>query len=49
MLELLEGNLGSVPVTQLFDYQPGWGLPSPHDRETIAKIMEALAGDRALG
>jgi glutamate synthase domain-containing protein 2 len=49
MLELLEGNLGSVPITQLFDYQPGWGLPSPHDREAIVQIMEALPGDRVLG
>jgi hypothetical protein len=49
MLELLEGNLGSVPITQLFDYQPGWGLPSPHDREAIVQIMEALSGARVLG
>lgn len=42
MLELLEGNLGSVAVTELFDYQPGWGLPGPADRDAIARLMAEL-------
>ena len=43
MLELLEGNLGSVPVTELFGYQPGWGVPGPADRDAITHLMEEVA------
>ena len=42
MLELLEGNLGSVAVTELFDYHADWGLPSPADREQIVALMAEL-------
>jgi hypothetical protein len=43
MLELLEGNLGSVAVTELFDYHADWGLPSPADREQLVALMAQLS------
>ncbi len=38
-IELLDADLETVPVDKLFDYQPGWGMPSPDDIESISAIM----------
>ena len=38
-VELLDVDLESVRLDELFDYEPGWGLPSRADRAAIADIM----------
>ena len=43
MLELLDVDLGSVRIEDLFDYQPGWGLPGPADVAGITELMSASA------
>jgi hypothetical protein len=43
-LELLDVDLKAVALDDLFDYEPGWGLPSRADRAEIDRIMsEGLA------
>ena len=41
-LELLDG-LDSAPLSQVYRYEPGWGLPSDRDRDAIAALMAATA------
>ncbi|MGK2957424.1 MAG: glutamate synthase-related protein [Acidimicrobiales bacterium] len=38
-LEILDGRFGSTTATEVFGYQPGWGLPSAQDQEAIVTIM----------
>jgi glutamate synthase domain-containing protein 2 len=38
-LELLESRYVSAPMDEVFDYRPGWGLPSEVDRSELVKLM----------
>jgi len=38
-LELLDVDLQTVRVDELFAYEPGWGLPSVADARTVAALM----------
>ena len=38
-LELLDVDLQTVRVDELFGYEPGWGLPGPADVEAITALM----------
>ncbi len=41
-LELLDVDLRSVRVDELFAYEPGWGLPSDTDAEAITDLMASV-------
>ncbi|MDP9406640.1 MAG: FMN-binding glutamate synthase family protein, partial [Actinomycetota bacterium] len=41
LVEILTGRTASRPLAEVYDYQPGWGLPSPADREEIIRLMTA--------
>ena len=45
-VEILTGRTASRPLHEVYDYEPGWGLPSAADREEIARLM---AGDSPGG
>jgi glutamate synthase domain-containing protein 2 len=38
-VEILTGRTASTPLDEVYGYEAGWGLPSPADREEIARIM----------
>jgi glutamate synthase domain-containing protein 2 len=38
-LELLDGRFGSKTVADLFEYEPGYGVPGAADREAILALM----------
>ncbi len=38
-LELLESRYASAPMDQVFEYQPGWGLPPEADRSELVRLM----------
>jgi glutamate synthase (ferredoxin) len=38
-IEIVDGQLGSRSVYDLFNYQEGWALPSEQDRKEIERIM----------
>ena len=40
-VELLDVDLKSVNVGELFDYRPDWGMPGPADIEAITTLMAA--------
>ncbi len=42
-VEVLTGRTASRPLGEVYDYEPGWGLPSPDDRAEIVRIMTAEA------
>ncbi|MDK3257604.1 FMN-binding glutamate synthase family protein [Blastococcus capsensis] len=42
-VEVLTGRTASRPLREIYDYEPGWGLPSPADRAAIAEIMTGEA------
>jgi glutamate synthase domain-containing protein 2 len=42
-VEVLTGRTASTPLHEVYDYQPGWGLPSAADRAEIAAIMTGSA------
>jgi hypothetical protein len=42
-VELLDVDLKTVQVDELFDYKPGWGLPGPVDVEAITALMTPAA------
>src|SRR5687768_11404139 len=42
-VEVLTGRTASRPLHEVYDYEPGWGLPSAADREEIVRIMTAEA------
>jgi glutamate synthase domain-containing protein 2 len=43
MVEVLTGRTASRPLGEVYEYEAGWGLPSPADRAEIARIMTAEA------
>ena len=40
-IEILDGRFASSTVTELFDYQIGWGLPGAAERVAITELMRA--------
>jgi glutamate synthase domain-containing protein 2 len=40
-VEILDGRTASTSLGEVYGYQPGWGLPSAADRETIIALMTA--------
>ncbi|MFY9918231.1 MAG: FMN-binding glutamate synthase family protein, partial [Mycobacterium sp.] len=38
-IELLDADLQSVRVDELFGYKPHWGVPGPEDVEAISALM----------
>jgi glutamate synthase domain-containing protein 2 len=40
-VEVLTGRTASRPLSEVYEYEPGWGLPSAADRAEIARIMTA--------
>jgi|tagenome__1003787_1003787.scaffolds.fasta_scaffold20979083_3 glutamate synthase domain-containing protein 2 len=42
-VEVLDGRTASTPLRDVYGYEPGWGLPSPADREEIIAIMTGSA------
>lgn len=40
-VEVLDGRTASTSLGDVYDYQPGWGLPSAVDREAIIHLMTA--------
>jgi glutamate synthase domain-containing protein 2 len=38
-IELVDADLNTVHVHELFDYRPGWGLPAPEDVDTLVELM----------
>ncbi len=38
-VEVLTGRTASRPLTEVYGYEPGWGLPSAADRAEIARLM----------
>jgi glutamate synthase domain-containing protein 2 len=41
-VEILDGRTGATPLGDVYDYQPGWGLPSPADQKAIVQLMTDL-------
>ena len=41
-LEIIDDHFRGTEVEQIFDYQPGWGLPPMVERDEIARIMKAM-------
>ena len=42
-VEVLTGRTASTPLADVYDYRPGWGLPSAADQAAIIEIMTAEA------
>jgi glutamate synthase domain-containing protein 2 len=42
-VEVLTGRTASTPLHEVYDYRPGWGLPSAADQAEIVRIMTAEA------
>jgi glutamate synthase domain-containing protein 2 len=40
-IEVLDGRFCSTSVRELFDYEPGWGLPAAADQAAIRALMQA--------
>ena len=40
-VEILDGRTASTSLRDVYDYQPGWGLPSAADRAEIIELMTA--------
>ena len=38
-IELLDVDLKTVQVDDLFEYEPGWGIPGPADVEALTALM----------
>ncbi|MGY1605046.1 FMN-binding glutamate synthase family protein [Geodermatophilus sp. SYSU D00815] len=38
-VEVLTGRTASRPLAEVYDYEPGWGLPSAEDRVAIVRLM----------
>ncbi len=38
-MEILDGNFGSRPLSEVFDYQPGWELSSEADLAEVERLM----------
>jgi hypothetical protein len=48
-VEVLDGRTASTELSQVYGYEPGWGVPSARDRAEIVRIMTATEpqGDSA--
>jgi glutamate synthase domain-containing protein 2 len=47
-VEILTGRTASRPLAEVYEYEPGWGLPSVADREEVVRLMtEAPQGGSA--
>jgi hypothetical protein len=46
-VEILDGHRSSVPLREVYGYQPGWGLPSAADQAAIPTLMEGSLQGRA--
>ncbi len=47
-VEILTGRTASRPLAEVYEYEPGWGLPSVADREEVIRLMtEAPQGGSA--
>jgi glutamate synthase domain-containing protein 2 len=42
-VEVLTGRTASTPLAEVYEYQPGWGMPSAADEAAIRAIMTAEA------
>ncbi|WP_369132709.1 FMN-binding glutamate synthase family protein [Modestobacter sp. I12A-02662] len=42
-VEVLTGRTAARPLSEVYDYEPGWGLPSAADQAEIVRIMTAEA------
>src|ERR671920_103804 len=42
-VEVLTGRTASRPLSEVYEYEPGWGLPSAADRAEIVRLMTAAA------
>ncbi len=42
-VDILYGQNRAVPLREIVDYEPGWGLPSDADQEQLVDVMRALA------
>ncbi|MDN5804436.1 MAG: FMN-binding glutamate synthase family protein, partial [Microlunatus sp.] len=40
-VEILDGRTASTSLRDVYDYQPGWGVPAASDRDTIIELMTA--------
>ncbi|MCW2621143.1 MAG: putative glutamate synthase, partial [Frankiales bacterium] len=40
-VEILDGRTSSTPLGEVYDYRPGWGLPSADDQAEIIRLMTA--------
>ena len=40
-VEILDGRTASTSLRDVYQYQPGWGLPSAADRAAIIELMTA--------
>jgi glutamate synthase domain-containing protein 2 len=38
-MEILDGNFGSRPLSEVFGYEPGWELPAEADRREVLRMM----------
>jgi len=39
-MEILDGNFGSLPLSEVFGYQPGWELCSEADQAEVTRLMQ---------
>src|SRR4051794_17339609 len=42
-VEVLTGRTESRPLREVYDYEPGWGLPSAADQAEIVRLMTGMA------
>ncbi len=46
-IEILDGRFGATGFSEVFGYEPGWGLPSEKDRAEIERIMTSKTEEPA--
>ena len=42
-VEILDGRTASTPLHEVYEYEPGWGMPSEADQDHIVRLMTATA------
>jgi len=42
-VEILDGRTASTPLREVYDYEPGWGMPSGPDQAAIVELMAHTA------
>jgi hypothetical protein len=47
-LELIDGSFGSRPMTEVFNYQPDWGVPQGARRTEIEALMREVSCSGAV-